>query len=92
MATKKKAPVKRKKKPTVEDAPKLSVEDEDGNLKTPAELVDVFKEAGTELRDKAKEVGLQPLRDAAVLLVSGGLSLLGAGLEALEGKKKKKKK
>lgn len=78
-------------KPAVKDESKLSVEDEDGNLKTPAELAGVFKEAGKELKAKAKEVGLQPFRDLAALVVSGGLALVSVGLEALEGKKKKDK-
>ena len=69
--------------------PLLSIESEDGEALSPAELVDTLKEAGVELKDKAKAAGMQPIQEMVTSFVSKGLSIVDGLLEALEGKRKK---
>ena len=71
------------------EEPLLSIESEDGEALSPTELVDTLKEAGVELKDRAKAAGMQPIQEMVASFVSKGLSIVDGLLEALEGKKKK---
>ena len=88
---KKAAPRKKPASTSIFEEPLLSIESEDGEALSPAELVDTLKEAGVELKDRAKAAGMQPIQEMVASFVSKGLSIVDGLLEALEGKKKKGK-
>lgn len=71
----------------VEDEAVPTVEDDEGKLASPTELV----ESLVELKNRATAAGKRPLQNMVTGYISQGIAMIDGLLEAFEGTKKKSK-
>lgn len=69
-----------------EKKPLFAVEDDDGNLLTPKDLIDSAKT----VKDRIKDASTQPVKNMFASYIKQGLSIVESLADGLEGKKKDK--
>ena len=69
---------------TAEKKPLFAIEDDDGNLLTPKELMASAKT----VKDRIKDASTQPVKNMFASYIKQGLSIVESLADGLEGKKK----